>query len=450
VTAFQFLGDNFMQHIKKHVIVGAGPAGVIAAETIRKHAPHDEITIIGEEKEAPYSRMAIPYLLVGNIKEQGTHLRKSTTHFQDLKINTLQVQVSSVQSTSKTIVLADGKNLKYDTLLIATGSTPMRPPIPGIDLPHIYSCWTLADARAIMDKVKPGSRVLQMGAGFIGCIIMEALAARIQTSKTGKLTIVEMGDRMVPRMMGPAAGGMIKSWVQSKGVDVHTGAKVEAITQNGAALAAKLSNGQSIEVDVIISATGVKPTIGFLKDSGINCKIGVLTDDRMQTNAPGVYAAGDCAEAFDHFTGAQVVSAIQPNAADQARVAALNMVGQHASLKQVTQINVLDTLGLVSTSFGNWQGVPKEQGGEQIELKDDTHHKLLSMQFKADVMVGCNSIGWTDHVGALRGLVEGKVKLGEWKAKLQADPTQLMAAYLATAQAQGQWSGAQDVARRGN
>jgi NAD(P)H-nitrite reductase large subunit len=439
-----------MQHIKKHVIVGAGPAGVIAAETIRKHAPHDEITIIGEEKEAPYSRMAIPYLLVGNIKEQGTHLRKSATHFQDLKINTLQVQVSSVQSASKTIVLADGKNLKYDTLLIATGSTPMRPPIPGIDLPHIYSCWTLADARAIMDKVKPGSRVLQMGAGFIGCIIMEALAARIQTSKTGKLTIVEMGDRMVPRMMGPAAGGMIKSWVQSKGVDVHTGAKVEAITQNGAALVAKLSTGQSIEVDVIISATGVKPTIGFLKDSGVNCKIGVLTDDRMQTNAPGVYAAGDCAEAFDHFTSAQVVSAIQPNAADQARVAALNMVGQHASLKQVTQINVLDTLGLVSTSFGNWQGVPKEQGGEQIELKDDTHHKLLSMQFKADVMVGCNSIGWTDHVGALRGLVEGKVKLGEWKAKLQADPTQLMAAYLATAQAQGQWSGAQDVARRGS
>jgi NAD(P)H-nitrite reductase large subunit len=428
-----------------HIIIGAGPAGVIAAETIRKHAPHDEITIIGEEKEAPYSRMAIPYLLVGNIKEQGTHLRKSATHFKDLKINTLQVQVSTAQAATKTIVLADGKNLKYDTLLIATGSTPMRPPIAGIDLPNIYSCWTLADARAIMEKVKPGSRVLQMGAGFIGCIIMEALAARIETSKTGKLTVVEMGDRMVPRMMGPAAGGMIKSWVQSKGVDVHTGAKVEAITQNGAALMAKLSNGQSIEVDVIISATGVKPTIGFLKDSGITCKTGVLTDDRMQSNAPGVYAAGDCAEAFDHFTRAQVVSAIQPNAADQARVAALNMVGQHASLKQVTQINVLDTLGLVSTSFGSWQGVP---GGEQVELKDDARHKLLSMQFKDDVMVGCNSIGWTDHVGALRGLVEGKVKLGDWKAKLQSDPTQLMAAYLATAQAQGGWSGAADMARR--
>ncbi len=439
-----------MQQIKKHVIIGAGPAGVIAAETIRKHAPHDQITIVGEEKEAPYSRMAIPYMLVGNVAEQGTHLRKSASHFKDLNINVVQAQVNTAQAATKTIVLSNGQSMVYDRLLIATGSTPMRPPVPGIDLPNIYSCWTLADARAIMDKVKPGSHVLQMGAGFIGCIIMEALAARIETHKSGKLSVVEMGDRMVPRMMGPAAGGMIKSWVQSKGVDVHTGAKVESITQKGSALVAKLSTGDSIEVDVIISATGVKPTISFLKDSGITCKTGVLTDDHMQTNAPGVYAAGDCAEAYDHFTGAQVVSAIQPNAADQARIAALNMVGQHASLKQVTQINVLDTLGLVSTSFGNWQGVPQDQGGEQIELKDDAHHKLLSMQFKGDVMVGCNSIGWTDHVGALRGLVEGKVKLGEWKATLKADPTKLMAAYLATAQAQGQWSGAADVARRGN
>jgi NADPH-dependent 2,4-dienoyl-CoA reductase/sulfur reductase-like enzyme len=460
-----------------HIIIGAGPAGVIAAETIRKHAPQDDITIIGDEKEAPYSRMAIPYLLVGNIAEQGTHLRKTATHFQELKIKVVNALVKSVDSDAKKVALSDGQSLPYDRLLIATGSTPMRPPIPGMDLPNIYSCWTLADARAIMDKVKPGSRVLQMGAGFIGCIIMEALAARIETHKSGKLSVVEMGDRMVPRMMGPAAGGMIKNWCQSKGVDVFTGAKVQGIAQAGGAagaastgligkiasaiglgnpasastssapLLAKLSTGQTIEADVIISATGVKPTIGFLRDSDIKTNIGVLADDRMQTSVPGVYVAGDCAEAFDNFTGTAVVSAIQPNAADQARIAAMNMVGHNASLRQVTQINVLDTLGLVSTSFGSWQGVA---GGEQIELKDDKGYKLLSMQFKDDVMVGCNSIGWTDHIGALRGLVEGKVKLGEWKSKLQSDPTQLMAAYLATAQAQGQWSGAADVGRRGH
>jgi NAD(P)H-nitrite reductase large subunit len=439
-----------------HIIIGAGPAGVIAAETIRKQQPAAQITLVGEEKEAPYSRMAIPYLLVGNIKEQGTHLRKSATHYEDLKINRVIAGVKSVQSATKKIVFTDGKEMAYDKLLIATGSTPARPPIAGIDLPGIYSCWTLEDARSIMAKVKPGSRVLQMGAGFIGCIIMEALASRIGTSakrigtdKGGKLSVVEMGDRMVPRMMGPAAGGMIKRWCESKGVAVHTGARVESISQSGAALVAKLSNGTSIEADVIISATGVKPTIGFLKDSGIECKTGVLANDRMQTNMPDVYAAGDCAEAFDHMTGTQLVSAIQPNAADQARIAALNMAGQGASLRQVTQINVLDTLGLISTSFGLWQGVAKEKGGEQIELKDDAAYKLLSMQFQGDVMVGCNSIGWTDHVGAMRGLVEGKVALGEWKAKLQKDPSQLMAAYIATAQGQNNWSGAADVGRRG-
>ena len=437
-----------------HIIIGAGPAGVIAAETIRKHAPRDDITMIGDEPEAPYSRMAIPYLLVGNIQEQGTHLRKSAAHFENSRIKVVNASVDSAQAATKTIALSNGQKLTYDRLLIATGSTPLRPPIPGIDLPGIYSCWTLADARAIMAKIKPGSKVLQMGAGFIGCIIMEALAARIQADKKdgGHLSVVEMGDRMVPRMMGPAAGGMIKAWCQSKGVDVFTAAKVESITMGvgsspelSGRLHAKLSTGEVIDADVIISATGVKPTIGFLKDSGIYCKIGVLTDDRMQTNMPGVYAAGDCAEAFDHFTGTQMVSAIQPNAADEARVAALNMVGQVTSLKQVTQINVLDTLGLISTSFGNWQGVP---GGEQIELADQTGYKLLSMQFKDDVMVGCNSIGWTDHIGALRGLVEGKVKLGEWKEQLKTDPTKLMAAYIATAQAQEQWSGAADARRR--
>ncbi len=440
-----------------HIIIGAGPAGVIAAETIRKHAPHDAITLIGEEKEAPYSRMAIPYLLVGNIAEQGTHLRKSASHLAELNIKIANVTVKSLNCATKSVVISDGASLTYDKLLIATGSTPMRPPIAGIDLPGIYSCWTLADARAIMDNVKPGSRVLQMGAGFIGCIIMEALANRIGTSakriesgNAGKLSVVEMGDRMVPRMMGAAAGGMIKRWCQAKGVDVHTGARVESITQQGTAqnatLLAKLSTGESIEADVIISATGVKPTIGFLKDSGVDCRIGVLTDDQMQTNVAGVYAAGDCAEAFDHFTGTQVVSAIQPNAADQARIAALNMVGQGARLQQVTQINVLDTLGLISTSFGSWQGVA---GGEQVEIEDKAAYKLLSMQFKDDTMVGCNSIGWTDHVGALRGLVEGKVKLGAWKEALIADPTKLMAAYIATAQGQDQWNGAADARRRG-
>jgi NAD(P)H-nitrite reductase large subunit len=196
----------------------------------------------------------------------------------------------------------------------------------------------------------------------------------------------------------------------------------------------RLSDGQVLQADLVISATGVRPNIGFLEHSGITCLVGVLTDEHLQTSVPGIYAAGDCAEAFDKVSGKTIVSAIQPNAAEQARVAALNMVGQKAVLQGVTQINVLDTLGLISASFGNWEGVP---GGQHVELTEKAEGRHLSLQFSGDRLVGCNSVGWTQHVGVMRGLVEGQVRLGEWKDKLLADPTQLMAAYLACAQAQG-------------
>ncbi|HOZ66460.1 MAG TPA: NAD(P)/FAD-dependent oxidoreductase, partial [Burkholderiaceae bacterium] len=348
-----------------HIIIGGGPAGLIAAETIRKLAPFDNISIISDEPEPAYSRMAIPYLLMGKVDEHGTHLRKSATHVADLKINWVQASVKSVNVASKTIALSTGKSTNldasFDTLLIASGSHPIAPPIPGINSEGVHTCWTLADARHIMAKAGKGTRVLQLGAGFIGCIIMEALAARGVI-----LSVVEMGDRMVPRMMGPAAGGMIRQWCEGKGVEVFTSTKVESI-EAGKPLKVKLSNGKTVEADLLISAAGVRPAIGYLKDSGVECLLGVLTDAHLQTNVPGIYAAGDCAEAYDKISNKTIVSAIQPNAAEQARCAAINMVaysrGEPAKteLKGVTQINVLDTLGLISCSFGNWQGV---SGGE--------------------------------------------------------------------------------------
>jgi NADPH-dependent 2,4-dienoyl-CoA reductase/sulfur reductase-like enzyme len=421
-----------LEKTMKHVILGAGPAGVIAAETIRKQAPKDDILIVGDEAEAPYSRMAIPYLLAGHVGEEGTHLRHGAGHFEKLRIVVKQgVSAKSVDTAARTVSFDDGSSVPYERLLIATGSQPASPPIRGIHAAGVHPCWTLQDARAIAQLASKGARVLLMGAGFIGCIVMDPLVAR-----GVKLTVVEMGDRMVPRMMGPTAGGMIKAWCEKQGVRVVTGTRVESIEAH-APLLVRLSDGQQFECDLVISATGVKPNMGLLAGSAVTCLLGVLTDEHMQTNVPGVYAAGDCAEAFDKVSGKTLVSAIQPNAAEQARVAALNMVGQRAELRGVTQINVLDTLGLISTSFGDWQGAP---GGEHVEITDRDadggRGRHLSLQFGGDRLVGCNSIGWTEHVGAMRGLVEGQVKLGEWKQRLMHDPTQLMAAYLATAQAQ--------------
>jgi NAD(P)H-nitrite reductase large subunit len=379
--------------------------------------------------------MAIPYVLTGKIDEAGTYLRKDPAHFDRLGIRLKTARARSVDVKGRTLSFDDGATLPFDRLLVATGSVPVRPPIPGIDLPGVHPCWTLEDARKILALAKPGARVLQMGAGFIGCIIMESMAAR-----GVKLTVVEMGDRMVPRMMGQGAGGMIKRWVEKKGVAVHTSTRVEAIRApgKGAPLEAQLSSGQKLPADLVISATGVQPNVAFLKDSGVACDRGVKTDARMQTNVPGIFAAGDCAEALDLVTHKPLVSAIQPNAADQASCAALNMVGRESRMVGVTLINVLDTLGLVSTSFGQWEGVP---GGQRVERSDEEAFRYLRLEFDGDVLVGANAIGLVERVGVIRGLIQSRVRLGEWKDRLLADPTLLSEAYLARSQAQDHWLG---------
>ncbi|MDH3920576.1 MAG: NAD(P)/FAD-dependent oxidoreductase, partial [Rhodospirillales bacterium] len=162
----------------RYVIVGAGPAGVIAAETLRQQDADGEIVLLGGEPEPPYSRMAIPYYLTGGIEESGTHLRKAQDHYAKLGIEVRQAAVSKVDTGANSLVLADGSALPYDQLLLATGASPVRPPVPGLDLPGVHHCWTLEDARQIADLADPGASVVLMGAGFIGCIILESLLAR--------------------------------------------------------------------------------------------------------------------------------------------------------------------------------------------------------------------------------------------------------------------------------
>jgi len=413
----------------KHVIIGNGPAGLVAAETLRHLQPDAEIALIGDEAEPPYSRMAIPYFLIGKIADSGTHLRKSHDHYARERIHLIEGKVVKLDAQAKQVEFASGERLPYDRLLIASGSQPLRPKVPGMDLPSVHTCWTIEDARAIAAKAAPGARVLQIGAGFIGCIIMEALAAR-----GVKLTVVEMGDRMVPRMMTAKAGAMIRRWVEAKGVGVHCNAGVTSLVQKDGAVLATLSTGAEIAADLVICAAGVAPNTGFLAGSGVAIERGIRVDAGMRTSVADIYAAGDVTEAAGFHSGQPELNAIQPNAVDQARVAAHNMAGGASVSGGSLAINVLDTLGLISTSFGQWQGVGREQGGATVELVDEAAYRYLSLQFCDDMLIGATSIGWTDHVGALRGLVQTQAPLGEWKARLLADPTLFMAAYLATAQ----------------
>ncbi len=416
----------------KHVIVGAGPAGVVAAEHLRKYDPQSEVLLLSGEPEPPYSRMAIPYYLIDQIEEKGTHLRKQQDHFRNSGIEVkTSAWVESVDAQGRRLNLKGGEQIGYDRLLLATGSRPVIPPIPGMDRDGVHTCWTLQDARGIVERAKPGAHVVLIGAGFIGCIILESLALR----KT-ELTVVEQQNRMVPRMMDDTAGGLIKRWCESKGVSVHTSTKVEAVEAGNGEhpLSVKLDHGAHVPADLVIVAVGVQSNTEFLDGTGVKTDQGVLVDRHLQSSVRGIYAAGDVAQGLDFSTGEFSVHAVQPTAADHGRIAASNMAGRTQEFRGSVNMNVLDTLGLISSSFGLWMGV---EGGDSVELHEPERFRYLNLQFQDDLLVGASALGLTEHVGVIRGLIQSKVRLRGWKQKLMDDPTRLMEAYLARTQAIG-------------
>jgi NAD(P)H-nitrite reductase large subunit len=244
------------------------------------------------------------------------------------------------------------------------------------------------------------------------------------------LTILVRSGYMVRRMMNATASGLIRSWCEAKGVKIFTHTQPTGLTAEGGTLQVALNDGRVLPADLYLSAVGVDPNLEFLAGSGIELGQGILVDANLQSSVPGVYAAGDIAEATDRLTGKRGLNAIQPNAVEQGRIAALNMAGRSVRFQGSFVFNVLTTLGLASSSFGEWQGVP---GGETCEVLDAARYRYLCLQFDGDRLVGANTVGFSDHVGALRGLIEGRVRLGRWKQRLLDDPTLVMPAYLAAA-----------------
>jgi len=408
----------------KHVIIGAGPAGVVAAETLRKHDAKSSITLIGNEGKPPYSRMALPYLLIDRIAEQGTYLRQSPSHYDKLGIKYVQANVEAVDPKSKTVLLNEGAPLAYDRLLLATGASPIAPPVKGLDLPGVHTCWTLDDAQKINELAQPGAHVVLIGAGFIGSIVLEALFL-----KDVSLTVVEMGDRMVPRMMDEVAGNMLKNWCTSKGVKVLTDTKITAIEKHDKGLEVTLSKGKISTAQLVVVAAGVRSNIDFLKGSGIDTDAGIVVDDHLQTSVDDIYAAGDVAQAKDLSTGGFNVLAIQPTAVEHARIAAMNMAGLDTPHRGSLSMNVLDTMGLISSSFGKWMG---EKGSDSAAMVDKANYRYLRLEFQGERLIGAQSVGFSEHIGMLRGLIQTGTQLGNWKQILMTSPHRISEAYVST------------------
>ncbi len=335
---------------EKLMIVGGGPAATNAIETIRHFDAAAEITLVCDEPV--HSRMALPYWLAGQIPEAQTHTGDAD-YFQRLQVTThFGRRVQRLDERQRRLTLDSGETLAFDKLLLATGSQPLDLPIPGSDLPGVQHLWTLAHTASVLRAAESLTtpRVAMIGAGFIGLIVLNAMFKRGWT-----LTVVEREPQVLPRMLDAPAARLAHDWLAHKQVDVHCDVSVQAIEQDvQGTKQLRLSNGKSLEADIVIVATGVRPNLQLVADTTIETEHGILVNDQMETNVPGIFAAGDVAQGPVRFCDQREVHAIQPTAVDHGRVAGANLAGQSIHYPGSLSMNVLDVCGLQCASFGQW------------------------------------------------------------------------------------------------
>ncbi len=413
---------------KRHVIVGAGTAGWNAITTMREvDRGASEIVLVSDE--SPYSRMVLPYYLAREIGESHV-FTAGPTRLAELKVETrIGRRAQRIEASQNKLILDDGEELPYDDLLIATGSSPVRPPLPGAEGPGVHSFWTLPQAREVAAGVRPGARVAMVGAGFIAFTILNALLSR-----GVKLTVVEIAPRILPRMVDEAGARLVQAWLEERGVAVRAGAEATAIEDAREAKAIRFKRGRAVECDLVIMATGIRPNLEWVRGSGVEVRSGVVVDERMRSSVPNIYAAGDVAEGPDRVTGEPAVHAIEPTAMQHGRVAGANMAGRDTAYPGSLLMNIVDVLDLEVASFGVWEDAGAETFAE-VRPERPSYRKLL---FRGGRLVGAIILGktrdiWaTNDVGMLKGLVYTGVDLTEWKAHLRRHPHDIKRAFLAT------------------
>lgn len=410
-----------------HVIIGAGPAAINAIETIRQFDEASSITLISDEPA--YARMVLPYWLAERIPKQQV-FTGDDAYFDRFKVTRMfGKRVASVDPSAKRIQMQDGAAVPFDELLIATGSSATIPPIPGANLPGVLPLWTLAHTDAVLEATKGMSQpeVVFIGAGFIGFIVLNAMYKR-----GWKLHVVEIAQHVLPRMLNPDGAQMVEGWLKKKNVGLHLGATAQEITAAGNRKRVKLSNGSTVEADLVIVATGIRPNLELVKDSGIQVDQGILVNNKMQTNFPFIYAAGDVAQGPDLLGGPSAVHAIQPTAVDHGRIAGANMAGQEIAYPGSLLMNILDVCGLQCASFGRWSETVEET---TIANPDrPIYRKLLwdGDKVSGAVFLGpATDMGLLNDVGMVKGFIQTQTPFGNWKDFLKANPFDLRRPFVA-------------------
>jgi 3-phenylpropionate/trans-cinnamate dioxygenase ferredoxin reductase component len=313
------------------VIVGAGMAGAKAAETLREEGFDGRVVLLGEEDVRPYERPPLSKdYLRGEAEESSIYVHDPgfyDSHDVELRTGARVVELAPQASE---VELAGGERIRYDSLLLATGSSARRIPVPGIDLDGVHLLRTVGDSERLRAALGSARRLVVVGAGWIGA---EVAASARQMG----VEVAMVAPEAVPleRVLGPELGAIYRDVHAAHGVELALGTGVEAIEGSGRATGVRTSDGRLLEADLVVVGAGAAPRVELAEAAGLRVEGGVLCDDRLRTSVPNVFAAGDIASAQHPLIGTRVRVEHWANALEQGPAAARNMLGRDVAYDRV-------------------------------------------------------------------------------------------------------------------
>ena len=321
----------------KHVIIGASVAGITAAARIKKLSPEQEVIVLSGEGVQPYGKMSLPYMLSGMTWFANCML--PSVDGVDVMLNKY---VDGVDTVSKTVHTSDGEQFEYDRLLIATGTSPFIPDIPGSRLPSVVGVRNIGDIEVIRKRIAESTqkRVILAGAGLVNAEIGDALV------KLGiPVTYVISSDRVLSQIVDREASAIIEKSFAGLDVELLKGEDIQEIEEKDGALEVKLASGKVLSGSCVVYGKGVRPNTGFLKGTGVQLNKGVVLGRYLETSVPGIYGAGDAVETDDILLGEKTLHALWPVAVEQANNAAGNMLGMEMPYGGDVLRNILMVFG---------------------------------------------------------------------------------------------------------
>ncbi|MGX1130518.1 assimilatory nitrate reductase electron transfer subunit [Streptomyces glaucescens] len=376
------------------VVIGAGLAGVRLARRLGELGT--PALLIGEEEHRPYNRVLLAEVLAGRYSPDVIALPAPA--------ELTRTRVTGIDRAGRTLRCADGTEIAYDTLVLATGSNPVLPPLRGLftpdhELPEgVHAFRTMDDCLGLSKAVRPGVRAVVIGGGLLGVSAARALAMR-----GAQVVLAQQSERLMERQLDPAASKLVRRHLTDLGVEVHTDLRVRDVrVVGGAVRSVEMADGYALDADIVVLACGVHPRVGLAKAAGLAVHKGVLVDDELRTSDPHIHAIGDCAQHDGNVYG------LAAPALEQADVLAALLTGnataRYTGTRSLTRLTLAGQAPFDLAAFGETEPRP---GDDVVQLTDATRGTYRKVVVRDDRLVGGVLVGELGTVGALARAWEG-------------------------------------------